>query len=129
MRWMVAAGNDHLYGLGGDDRLLGGSGDDYLYDEEGNNVLAGGDGADTLEVNGGVNTLEGGAGNDSLKLNNGENTINFNRGDGFDSVNAKLLSWHVNGDVVVFGEGITPKNLSIQVNSGSTSGYGGDLRR
>ncbi|MFA7061841.1 MAG: calcium-binding protein, partial [Pedobacter sp.] len=118
-------GNDHLYGLGGDDQLFGGKDDDYLYDDQGNNHLFGGDGVDTLEVQGGINQLAGGANNDQLTISAGTNTIVFNRGDGFDSVQTYLTSASIKGDTIVFGEGITPESLSIQINDGSVSGYGG----
>ena len=44
---MDEAGNDDLYGAGGDDRLEGGGGNDCLYWDEGNDELRGGNGIDT----------------------------------------------------------------------------------
>jgi len=76
-----------LQGLGGDDYLFGGLGDD---------------------------TLDGGPGNDYLHDVEGANTYIFNRGGGFDWIDVKLTTDHISGDTVVFGEGITPEDLSIQ---------------
>jgi len=121
-------GSDMLVGENGDDHLLGGDGDDYLCDGAGKNLLLGGNGIDTLEVYGGVNTVAGGGGNDSLLLRDGENTINFGRGDGFDSVSMEVSHWQNIDDAIVFGAGISPEDLSIQVTNGEvgSGGYGGD---
>ncbi|MRR58516.1 MAG: tandem-95 repeat protein [Deltaproteobacteria bacterium] len=127
------SGDDYLCGEEGSDKLYGGAGNDYLYEDQGANTLSGGDGIDTLEVRDGVNTMEGGAGNDTLSINGGCNTIVINRGDGFDSVQifVDYNSVFIDGGAVVFGEGITPESLSIQVNdSGDYGGgdYGGGVK-
>lgn len=61
-------GEDHLYGMGGNDTLLGQEGDDYL---------EGGSGSDTLT---------GGKGNDILSGGAGADTYIFNTGDGVDII-------------------------------------------
>jgi Ca2+-binding RTX toxin-like protein len=47
------AGNDTLYGHGGDDILLGGDGGDRLHGAGGSDLLIGGNGADTITAGGG----------------------------------------------------------------------------
>jgi Ca2+-binding RTX toxin-like protein len=63
----AGAGNDLLFGLGGNDDFNGGLGKDEIY---------GGTGNDTLTGGGGNDYLEGGTGND---------TYIYNSGDGFDA--------------------------------------------
>ncbi len=58
-------GNDYLYGLLGNDTLLGGAGDDFLYDAGGNDSMNGGTGKDTLYGYIGNDTLDGGDGEDT----------------------------------------------------------------
>ncbi|WP_195892555.1 putative Ig domain-containing protein [Geotalea daltonii] len=140
-------GYDSIYGFGGNDILIGGSEDDYivggqgndtldggagyddLYDNDGTNRLSGGADEDYLEVAGGVNELDGGADSDRLLTTAGSNTIFFRRGDGFDYVETYLTSAYTVGDAVIFGEGIRPEDLSIQINDSSISGdgYGGEI--
>lgn len=117
--------DDSIYGGAGDDQLDGGEGYDYLYDDNGSNTLSGGADADSLEVAGGINTLDGGTGNDELYITGGTNTILLRRGDGFDYVQTYLTSDTIEGDTVVFGEGITPEDLSIQINDSTITGSSG----
>jgi len=130
---IIYGGNsvDYLYGEAGSDTLYGGSGNDSLYDNDGNNSMFGDVGEDTLNAEGGSNTLAGGADNDQLNISGGTNTISYNRGDGFDKVNTYLSSTYIDGDKVLFGEGITPESLSIQISDGNANsgGYGGDIPR
>ncbi|TDR80589.1 M10 family metallopeptidase C-terminal domain-containing protein [Paludibacterium purpuratum] len=56
--------NDELYGGDGNDRLFGRNGDDQLFGEDGNDVLSGGAGNDLLRGGRGADTLTGGAGCD-----------------------------------------------------------------
>jgi Ca2+-binding RTX toxin-like protein len=58
------AGDDYLYGAGGDDSLYGGSGDDGLVAYAGDDTLHGGPGDDSLKSYGGDDTLYGGSGVD-----------------------------------------------------------------
>lgn len=119
------ADNDYLYGGQGNDTLIGGDGYDELYDSDGSNKLFGGAGDDWLDVQGGSNELDGGAGNDNLNISAGSNTILFRRGDGFDYVQTYLTSATIEGDTVVFGAGIRPDDLSVQINDSSISSGGG----
>ncbi len=60
--------NVTLFGLGGDDILIGGSGNDSLDGGNDNDSLSGGLGNDTLEGNAGdLDSLSGGLGNDDLR--------------------------------------------------------------
>jgi len=116
---------DSIYGGAGDDQLNGGEGYDSLFDDDGNNTLSGGADDDYLEVAGGSNKLDGGTGNDELYITGGTNTILLRRGDGFDYVQTYLASDTIEGDTVVFGEGITPEDLSIQINDSTITGSSG----
>ena len=60
------AGNDTLYGAGGNDTLEGGDGDDKLYGFTGTDTLNGGAGDDELVDYGSGTTFTGGAGNDTF---------------------------------------------------------------
>jgi len=84
------SGSDHLYGNGGEDDLKGGDGEDWLYGGgesdtiqggAGNDLLYGQDGNDTLEGNAGNDTLNGGAGTDTLKGGDGFDTYITDDGD------------------------------------------------
>ena len=54
------AGNDVIYGGGGNDVLIGGAGNDVLWGQKGRNLLIGGGGTDYLYGNMGENILIGG---------------------------------------------------------------------
>lgn len=53
-----------VFGLGGDDRLVGGAGDDRLFGGADNDVLTGGNGSDRMVGGSGNDTMTGGAGAD-----------------------------------------------------------------
>jgi len=137
-------GNDTLYGLGNNDNLQGGSGDDYLEGGSGYDILMGGDGDDYLEGGIGDDRLIGGEGNDTLVDTDGinvldggpgddylvgspdaENTYIIEHGGGFDTVTVAMVEVPM-CDTVAFGEGITPDDLSVQVND--NAGYGGKVQ-
>ncbi|MDP2755169.1 MAG: putative Ig domain-containing protein, partial [Nitrospirota bacterium] len=88
-----------LYGNEGDDNLSGNSGDDTIYGEDGADILSGGEGSDILT---------GGAGND---------TYVFNIGDGVDTI--ADTSTLAEGNMILFGEGITSSDLTFVRNDGS----------
>lgn len=60
------AGNDILFGGGGNDNIDGGIGNDLIFGMAGNDTLLGGDGNDNLYGGNGNDTLKGGAGKDWL---------------------------------------------------------------
>ncbi|MGC3997735.1 MAG: calcium-binding protein [Anaeromyxobacter sp.] len=82
------AANDILYGRDGDDRLLGGEDADDLNGEAGNDVLEGGAGADTLDGGANDDVLDGGVGNDTLYGGTGNDVFVLRRGSGSDTVQA-----------------------------------------
>ncbi|WP_416357627.1 hypothetical protein ACLNGM_06155 [Aureimonas phyllosphaerae] len=73
------AGNDTLYGdeagLGGNDKLDGGSGNDQLYGGGGDDELAGGSGSDLLDGGGGNDFLAAGLDDDRLITGSGNDTL------------------------------------------------------
>jgi Ca2+-binding RTX toxin-like protein len=71
------AGDDYLIGGAGKDTLNGGDGDDLLRDDLGDDYLIGGKGNDDLYGGIGVNTLEGSEGNDVYYIShNATDTVN-----------------------------------------------------
>ncbi len=68
-------GDDTLYGGKGDDEIEGGRGDDTLYGGKGDDTLAGGQGEDILLGGSGDDTLIGGAGADTLEGGKGDDTL------------------------------------------------------
>ena len=101
------SGDDQLSGTSADDRMMGLDGNDYIASGAGNDYIDGGPGNDTLY--GGTNTDY-----DLLHDVEGANTYIFNRGSGLDVIEVRLTADHASGDTVVFGEGITPEDLSVQ---------------
>ncbi len=71
---VTGARSTELFGLGGDDILIGGSGDD---------ILVGGEGNDTLSGNVGIDLLFGGLGNDSINAGSGDDFARGDEGDDF----------------------------------------------
>ncbi|MDI6728498.1 MAG: calcium-binding protein [Thermodesulfovibrionales bacterium] len=129
-------GDDYLWGRGSDDTFDAGAGNDYIYGELGNDTIFGGDGDDELlgdgiyiegpidnDINGGNDHLDGGAGNDTLtggtgndELIGGEgsDTYVFNLGDGVDTIQDTATA--TEGNLIVFGEGITRDDLKLTQN-------------
>ena len=68
-------GNDTMIGSLYNDRLYGGDGDDQLYGGEGNDILIGGSGTDALY---------GGEGNDTLYVDKAD--VDISGGTGYDTV-------------------------------------------
>ncbi|OGB24019.1 MAG: hypothetical protein A3I66_17115 [Burkholderiales bacterium RIFCSPLOWO2_02_FULL_57_36] len=90
-RLLGGAGNDYLYGYGGDDELQGGAGID---------VLEGGEGNDTLSVGVGGGSAYGGAGDDLYLYNLGDGELYLDEESGYDRLR--------------FGEGIQPQSLQFR---------------
>ncbi|MBR3666541.1 MAG: hypothetical protein IKN66_05215 [Ruminococcus sp.] len=76
-----------------------------------NNSLIGSEGADSIYGYSGDDTLTGGAGNDTLFGGTGSDTYIFNAGDGADIINESNANSAK--DRVVFGEGITPDDITV----------------
>jgi len=75
-----------LFGLRGDDTLVGGSGADTLDGGSGRDSLEGADGADQVFGGDGNDTIAGGRGNDLLSGDLGNDLILWGRGDGSDTI-------------------------------------------
>ena len=105
-----------ITGTSGDDQLSGTSADDSIYGLDGNDYIASGAGNDYLDGGPGDDTLYGGTNTDYDLLHDveGANTYIFNRGSGLDGIEVRLTADHASGDTLVFGEGITPEDLSVQ---------------
>jgi len=80
-----------------------------------NNVLVGNAGVNVLEGGIGDDTLVGGRGNDTLIGGTGHDTYLFNLGDGIDTIDDVAVSGE--GNLVIFGEGITRSALSLSAGS------------
>lgn len=119
--------DDELYGGYDDDTLYGGPGNDRVYGDADDDKLYGGEGDDELYSGYGVNELDGGTGNDYLDGTRGDNTYHVQRGGGFDFISVRADSAIVEGDTILFGEGITPEDVIVQFRESDdgSSGYGG----
>jgi len=82
-----------LWGMAGNDKVLGGSGDDFLSGGTGNDTVAGGSGNDGIFGEDGNDVLNGGAGNDRIQAGYGADLLlggagndTFHGGDGNDTI-------------------------------------------
>ena len=91
----TATTENRIYGLAGNDSLLGGTladmldggtGDDTLRGGEGNDTLVGGEGQDKLYGEGGADSVNGGQGSDWLNGGLGNDTYVLAVGDGVDQI-------------------------------------------
>jgi Ca2+-binding RTX toxin-like protein len=101
------AGNDRIWGYGGNDTIDGGDGVDAIYGGEGDDVLAGRDGIDTIEGGPGDDAVAGDQGNDNIKGEAGDDTLDG--GDGNDRI------WGGPGNDVIAGR---EDNDTLQGNGG-----------
>lgn len=82
--------NSHMYGLGGDDVITGGSGSDILNGGQGGDTLNGGGGRDSIYGMADNDHLVGGAGDDLLDGGDGDDTYYYNSGDGNDIIRDEI---------------------------------------
>jgi Ca2+-binding RTX toxin-like protein len=73
--FLIARGNDELYGGEGGDELYGGLGADHLEGGAGHDLLDGGEESDMLIAGAGHDRMDGGAGDDVLDGNSGNDTL------------------------------------------------------
>jgi Ca2+-binding RTX toxin-like protein len=135
----AGAGEDVVYGRGGNDFIDAGSEKDYVFGGAGEDVVIGGEGNDFLAGDGPIageertaDYLDGGAGNDILWGGGGDDFLVggkgddilaggpgadvylFNRGDGDDTFRDTLASASsAEASVFVFGEGIDREDLTF----------------
>ncbi|HTR00028.1 MAG TPA: calcium-binding protein [Candidatus Acidoferrum sp.] len=119
------AGDDQLYGV--DDQpnqIFGLAGNDLLVGGYGNDSLDGGSGNDSLNGDLGNDTLNGGTGNDTLSGGGGNDIYVFARGDGVDTVIATAST--PTNDVVQFTDvkstelrALERKDLDLVISYGS----------
>ncbi len=76
----AGAGRDVVFGLGGDDTILGGKGADALFGDEGADALAGGKGRDLLFGGDGSDALAGEQGRDVLFGGDGDDQLSGGQG-------------------------------------------------
>lgn len=107
------SGNDVLSGMDGDDTLQGGEDNDELQGNLGNDTLEGDAGDDNLFGQEGSDVLNGGTGDDTLSGNAGDDIYMFNLGGGQDVIWEEGDSIGDLGDVLRFGEGIVPVDISV----------------
>jgi Ca2+-binding RTX toxin-like protein len=69
------AGNDILWGRGGDDTMNGGNDNDTVMGGQGNDSLSGGTGVDFVSGGGGDDTITGGDGSDTLVGGDGNDSL------------------------------------------------------
>ena len=96
--------NNTITGNDSGNYLSGGDGDDKLYGGAGSDYIDGGTGNDTIY---------GGAGDDYLSGGDGDDTYIFNSGDGSKTIYD--LASGTEGNTLVFGPGITPDDLKLQL--------------
>jgi VCBS repeat-containing protein len=125
------AGENIIYGLGGDDYLDGGADHDSLNGGAGNDYLSGGAGNDILDDSGdGLDTLAGGTDDDVYSIYNSDTTIIENAGEGTDTVwstvdytlAANVENMNLVGDID--GTGNDSNNIIVGYGAGDNNIYG-----
>ena len=89
-----------------DDYLYGTNAEELIHGLGGNDIIYGGDGNDTLDGDAGEDYLAGGSGND---------TYIFNSSNGSKIIDD--LALETEGNILLFGEGITPNDLYVTIGS------------
>jgi len=112
-----------VVGTPGDDTLVGFTDFGYTLDGgAGNDSITGANLSDTLIGGAGDDVLNGLAGSDSLYGDAGSDLYLFNLGGGFDSIYEREPLGQLPGDIDVlrFGAGISPADISVQRLEGAT---------
>jgi Ca2+-binding RTX toxin-like protein len=125
----VSLGPVNFVGTNADEVVYGSHSADTIDGKFGNDSLFGFDGDDNLKGYIGNDLIVGGKGNDTLNGSLGSDTYRFNLGDGQDTISEYRSASDVN--VIEFGTGIEPDDLSFQKSSNGLSleivvGSGGD---
>ena len=104
-----------MFGIQGDDTLIGGPKDDSLYGGTGNDSLRGEGGNDYLDGNGGYDTMVGGTGNDTYRVDSTRDRIFEYSGGGTDTVHSVASYYRL------------PNYVENLILDGGYSGYGNSL--
>lgn len=113
----VGEASEILYGSPGADTLTGTEKSSVIYGRGGNDVLIGAAGQDELFGEDGDDVLDGGADRDWLYGGSGNNVYILARGTGLDT--AVGASLDVANDTVLFGPGVRPEDVSVQLGQSS----------
>ncbi len=109
------AGNDTIFGAGGEDVFDGGAGDDSLFGGADNDEIYGGDGNDTLAGGTNSDTMYGGAGDDRFVINPGDGSDTLVGGAGEDRVDFSGFTTNVTANFSGTGSG------SVSSSAGTTT--------
>lgn len=100
---------DVLFGLGGNDRIVGNAGNDTIFGDDGNDVLSGnagrdllggGDGDDRIRGHGGNDSIVGDAGDDTLQGYGGRDEFQGGAGDDYIDGGGGVDTAHLLGDIL-----------------------------
>jgi Ca2+-binding RTX toxin-like protein len=96
-----------IYGLGGDDTIIGGLADDFIYAGDGNDWADAGPGADYVDGGIGDDTLFGGDGDDSILGGSGDDELQTGPGANFGSggLGDDLVVGSAGTDFLIGGQG------------------------
>ncbi|WP_081729217.1 calcium-binding protein [Pseudomonas sp. URMO17WK12:I4] len=115
-------GDDTVLSSEGSDTLFGGSGNDHLQSGKNDDWLFGESGDDNLLAQEGNDWLYGGRGSDFMFGGSGDDIYYFESGDGADYIKDNSGT-----TTIVFGEGVTAKDLIVQRSPHTTYiNYGSD---
>lgn len=116
------AGNDYMFGRGGDDVLSGNAGNDRLLGGNGDDILRGGAGNDMLVGDKGDDTLTGGSGTDTFVFRSGfghDTVTDFNGGGEHDVINVAGTEF---ADFAALSDSLvdTDRGVVLSLEDGST---------
>lgn len=122
-------GRNELFGLGGHDRIAGGTNVDYAFGGAGDDAASGGPGDDFVNGGGGHDRLSGGRGDDVLRPGGGDDLVEA--GPGADAVAAKHGDDELDGgpgtDSVHYRNWAKP--IEVDLEAGWARGAGADVLR
>jgi Ca2+-binding RTX toxin-like protein len=124
--WMFGVGgNDSMSGAGGNDEMHGGIGNDSMTGSSGDDVVYGESGNDTLSGSNGTDLLYGGSGNDTLSGSNDADTLYSDGAGGTDAAGAiNTLNGDAGNDQLIGAAG--KDTLNGGADNDSLSGGGND---
>ena len=118
---MGVEGDDTIFGLAGDDMLIGGEDRDTLHGGAGDDTLDGGEDRDTLNGGVGNDVLKGGEGDDVLNGGEGSDTVDYSDNEATaDPINVTI------GVAEIEDDGFGDEDTLISIEN-VTGGPGGDM--